>query len=184
MSGHKHADLMLEYAKDALTNENPWKLWELRLDGSYEWSVLHANPEWRSDFEYRRKPVKWSPVGGGWRVINNNSINNYISNKGSKEFGLHRPTKEQAERALIEMRRFNRLLALRDELCGDETFDSWNCEDNNIPKYYLNFNHYNYDKMIWDFEINYYVNYIGICFSSAETAKRACEMLNSGQVEL
>jgi len=35
-----------------------------------------------------------------------------------KEFGTERPTQQQAERAAVEMRKFNRLLALRDELCG------------------------------------------------------------------
>jgi hypothetical protein len=182
MIGHEHAWQMLQYAEDAAKTSAPWKLWEsCRIDES-SWSSLEAHPLWANNYKYRRKPVKWQPIGGEWFIASDDSVYNYPSRNDYKVF--ERPTKEQAERAAVEMRKFNRLLALRDELCCYETFDSWNCEDNNIPKYYLNFNHYNYDKMIWDFEINYYVNYTGICFSSAKTAQRACDMLNSGEVEL
>jgi hypothetical protein len=179
MSGHKHADLMLEYAKDALTNKTPWELWECKKRNDDNWGNIGTHhPVWLDDVEYRRKPVKWSPVGGGWRVINNNSINNYISNKGSKEFGLHRPTKEQAERALIEMRRFNRLLALRDELCGDDVPD-WNLEEFEKWKLFLHI----YDKK-WVVSLNRNHQDVSVYFTTQEHAQRACDMLNSGEVEL
>jgi hypothetical protein len=176
MSGHKHADLMLEYAKDALTNKTPWELWEVKMYD--KWESVTGNFNWYEGYEYRRKPVKWSPIGGGWRVINNNSINNYISNKGSKEFGLHRATKEQAERALVEMRKYNRLLALRDELCGDDVPD-WNLEEFEKWKLFLHI----YDKK-WVVSLNRNHQDVSVYFTTQEHAQRACDMLNSGEVEL
>ena len=66
------------------------------------------------------EPKKWSPVGGEYYICNGNTIKAPSSMNAPREFGIERPTKEQAERAAIQMRKFNRLLALRDELCGDD----------------------------------------------------------------
>ncbi len=50
---HPHAELMAEYAKDALETEYPWKRWEKELKS--EWTTCHANPVWNVDIRYRRK---------------------------------------------------------------------------------------------------------------------------------
>ena len=51
----KHAELMLQYAQDAMVSEKPWELWErTNLDGGWESCVTH--PMWRSSCDYRRKP--------------------------------------------------------------------------------------------------------------------------------
>ncbi len=60
---HKHAKLMMEYAKDAAVHDKPWKLWEmLTLIG--EWVELECHPRWYAHHVYRRKP----------RTININGI--------------------------------------------------------------------------------------------------------------
>lgn len=116
-------------------------------------------------------PVKWQPVGGVWRVISNGTVDNWISNNGSKEFGMQRPTEQQAERAAVEMRRFNRLLALRDELCGDDVGHT-------------------YEVMFDTEDKKWVVSDIGcfkgvtVGFKKESNAKRACDMLNSGEMEL
>lgn len=54
---HKHAHLMMFYAKDALESDEPWKNWEFRtLIRSHFWLRCTSSPTWRVDFEYRRKP--------------------------------------------------------------------------------------------------------------------------------
>ena len=55
MAKHKHAALMLQYAKDAAETDKPWERWEFcHMRGEY--SSLHGHPEWVEDNEYRRKP--------------------------------------------------------------------------------------------------------------------------------
>jgi hypothetical protein len=127
--------------------------------------------------EKQEKEVKqWSPVGGDFYV---NSFGKTVyllgaSDIKSKEFGLERPTEKQAERAAVEMRRFNRLLALRDELCGD---------DAELGIYHVIFQ--NRDGTYFMGYSEQQNNKIGsVRFTTKESAQRACEMLNSGEVEL
>lgn len=53
-SGHKHAALMVEYAKDAAKTDKPWLLWEYKCSGKFY--PLTAHPSWSTTNEYRRKP--------------------------------------------------------------------------------------------------------------------------------
>lgn len=55
--GHPHAALMVEYAKDALTNAKPWELWEFRISDRDQWTSRDTHPMWDSRVEYRRKPA-------------------------------------------------------------------------------------------------------------------------------
>ena len=55
MTAHKHAANMALYAKDALTTDKPWQLWEFSHD-SEEWKPLFNNPGWFENATYRRKP--------------------------------------------------------------------------------------------------------------------------------
>jgi len=123
------------------------------------------------------KLKKWSPVGGTWYIDANGIFRNSISTKNRIEFGTERPTEKQAERAAVEMRKFNRLLALRDELCGDDVVD-WNKDE---AKYYLCCNEKN---KTWDVNSNFVQNNSGIYFTTIKSAQHACDMLNSGEVEL
>jgi hypothetical protein len=124
------------------------------------------------------EPKKWSPVGGEWYVNSCGEINKIPSCVTTKEVGVERPTEQQAERAAIEMRRFNRLLALRDELCGDDVLD-WNLEEFEKWKLFLHI----YDKK-WVVSLNRNHQDVSVYFTTREHAQRACDMLNSGEVEL
>ena len=55
MSKHIHAELMLQYAVDALANAEPWLLWE---GGDHcGWFSLDSSPRWLTLTDYRRKEV-------------------------------------------------------------------------------------------------------------------------------
>ena len=123
------------------------------------------------------EPVKWQPEGGDWYIVNGGGVVKLATSSESREFGPERATKEQAERAAVEMRRFNRLLALRDELCGDEVVD-WN---DHKYKHYVYFSH-SCEKWFPEFNDDY--ESINPYFTSRELAQKACDMLNSGEVEL
>ena len=123
------------------------------------------------------KPKKWSPVGGEYYICNGNAIKAPSSMNAPREFGIERPTKEQVERAVIEMCRFNRLLALRDELCGDDLPD-WGSKTSDKWKVYRE-NKYGE----WNVGMQYMQD-VGVYFTTKEHAQRACDMLNSGEVEL
>ncbi len=69
MTAHKHAAMMLQYAKDAMETDRPWERWEFTRGGA--WQPCENNPEWFADKNYRRKPEmikvgKWEfpkPIG-------------------------------------------------------------------------------------------------------------------------
>ncbi|KAA1184912.1 hypothetical protein [Photorhabdus heterorhabditis] len=52
---HVHAELMLQYAHDALKTDAPWKLWEQSCTGG-KWIALNCNPNFLHEIKYRRKP--------------------------------------------------------------------------------------------------------------------------------
>ena len=89
---------------------------------------------------FPNEPVaKWQPKGGNFFIQSNGKVSEVVggSDTPHKEFGVERPARQQAEHAAVEMRRFNRLLALRDELCGDEVVD-WTDDE---EKYHIYFSH-------------------------------------------
>lgn len=57
ITGHPHADLMAEYAKDAAVNPEPWKLWQSQYSAN-RWDPLGDHPRWDVGTEYRRKPAE------------------------------------------------------------------------------------------------------------------------------
>jgi hypothetical protein len=133
-----------------------------------------------ADLESRSvaEPVKWQPKGGYFQIYCDGDVVSVDSFSHKKEFGTKRITKEQAERAAVEMRRFNRLLALRDELCGDELV-AWG--DDYTEKYRIYFSHGNGR---WYVTTDIFCESITPYFTTKEAAQRACDMLNSGEVEL
>ena len=66
MPKHIHADLMKQYAEDAMTTDEPWKLWEVYSDG-YGWRTRQSNPAWLEYVKYRRKQK--------YEVIFDNNLN-------------------------------------------------------------------------------------------------------------
>ena len=136
-----------------------------------------------ADLESRivAEPAKWQPKGGGFYINLCDEIDVVIdyaaSDKHSTQAGLERKTKAQAQRAAVEMRRFNRLLALRDELCRDEDVD-WTDDE---EKYYLYFSH---QSKCWYVSSDNFCESIAPYFTRENVAQRACDMLNSGEVGL
>ena len=125
------------------------------------------------------EPVKWQPKGGNFFIQSNGKMSEVVggSDTPHKEFGVERPERQQAERAAVEMRRFNRLLALRDELCGDEVVN-WSSNDS---KFYI---HFHTTDKVWFVGLEFQCQFIMPYFTTQETAQKACDMLNSGEVEL
>ena len=121
---------------------------------------------------------KWQPKGGYWQVDCEGDVVAVDSFSHQKEFGTKRITKEQAQRAAVEVRRFNRLLALRDELCGDEVV-AW--VDNYAEKFHI---YFNYVRGRWYLTSVISCESITPHFTTQDLAQKACDMLNSGEVEL
>ena len=53
--GHIHAELMAQYAEDAMAHSEPWKLWQIKT-GSFDWIDCKFSPTWDPSCEFRRKP--------------------------------------------------------------------------------------------------------------------------------
>ena len=54
---HKHAELMMEYAKDAMETAEPWLRWEVYSIIDNDWRPFtFYHPFWFSETQYRRKP--------------------------------------------------------------------------------------------------------------------------------
>jgi len=122
----------------------------------------------------KETPKKWSPVGGDFFINVDGSVEEGDTEREMRLFGLERPTQQQAEQAAVEMRKFNRLLALRDELCED---------DAGLGIYHVIFQ--NRDGTYFIGYSEQQNNEIGsVRFTTKESAQRACDMLNSGEVEL
>jgi hypothetical protein len=54
MGKHIHADLMLEYAKDAAESMTPWDKWECKTPSYPEWEDCITHPLWHQLNKYRR----------------------------------------------------------------------------------------------------------------------------------
>lgn len=126
------------------------------------------------------EPVKWQPKGGDWYVGYGGVVVESTTASSSRAFGLERATQTQAKRASVEMRRFNRLLALRDELCGDEVM-SLNWINSDKEKHNLCFSH---NRGKWLVSADFSCERIAPYFTNHNLAQKACDMLNSGEVEL
>lgn len=67
MGKHKHAEAMMEYAKDAQVTDKPWELWEVEIEadkcGGRRWSGLDRHPAWHPKLKYRRK-IKTINING------------------------------------------------------------------------------------------------------------------------
>jgi hypothetical protein len=60
LKNHKHAEAMMEYAKDAMETDKPWERWEFQTPGygSKSWTHLCIHPIWSEDKIYRKKETK------------------------------------------------------------------------------------------------------------------------------
>ena len=53
---HVHADLMLEYAKEAMQSDTPWDAFEYKEKEDTEWQPCNMQIAWFKSTEYRKKP--------------------------------------------------------------------------------------------------------------------------------
>lgn len=56
MAKHIYADLMMQFAQDALETDSPWERWEFMNRWAGEWWSCESIPVWDSGVLYRRKP--------------------------------------------------------------------------------------------------------------------------------
>lgn len=56
VEGHKHADMIMEYAKEAKVNPRPWEKFEFKSPYDSHWSELNTEMRFSTRLEYRRKP--------------------------------------------------------------------------------------------------------------------------------
>ena len=161
---------------------------QARGNKMFEYEIMIKNLEYRViELEKRTQcggastlgVRKWQPKGGNFFIQSNGKVSEVVggSDTPHKEFGVERPERQQAQCAAVEMRKFNRLLALRDELCGDELV-RWT---NDSSKYQVYFSH---AAELWYFQVGTLGETITPYFTTKETAQKACGMLNSGEVEL
>lgn len=119
------------------------------------------------------KPKPWEPKGGDWCVFVDGKVLEGDSEPLVSLFGMERPTKEQAEQAAVAMRRFNRLLAYRDEFAAGYIFQ------------YGGSNYYIYaNDQVWcagSVSINIHPTDV---YFPKDVADDLCRKLNSGAVIL
>ena len=56
MTKHIHAELMAQYAQDALETDEPQERWEFYDEKDGLWKGIFISPNWDPRTEYRRKP--------------------------------------------------------------------------------------------------------------------------------
>ena len=56
MPAHIHAELMKQYAEDAMTTAWPWELWQVFNTIYGDWEDASKLPDWDDGRKYRRKP--------------------------------------------------------------------------------------------------------------------------------
>ena len=56
MAKHIHAEMMMQYAQDAMETPRPWERWEMYGKVSCSWFPLGECFFWRPENQYRRKP--------------------------------------------------------------------------------------------------------------------------------
>ena len=66
---HKHAELMMQYAQDAMETDKPWELWEYSHSSSNGWRNLDEMPSWLIGNDYRRKPKMLSVTLASGEVV-------------------------------------------------------------------------------------------------------------------
>ena len=66
---HKHAELMMQYAQDAMETPRPWERWEFCVSSTGEWLSATSHPFWYDKCKYRRKPKMISVTLASGEVV-------------------------------------------------------------------------------------------------------------------
>ena len=122
---------------------------------------------------------QWSPKGGSWYIsTNSDSAVKSATSEASKEFGVERETKAEAEVAYKAIRSHSRLLAYVNEFDKDWEAD-WN--DSKQLKYYIHFDVLN---NTYDCIYNSHIKNISNVYMSKQCAINLVNKLNNGEVVL
>ena len=124
-------------------------------------------------------PKQWEPEGGDFFIAPDGQIiGGGESSYNYRHFGSERKTREAAERAAIEMRKFNRLLAYRDEFAPGYEPD-WN--DEGEEKTYVF-----QDRASGKYQVadNIICQTLGSVYMPVDVAIELRNKLNSGEVVL
>ena len=116
---------------------------------------------------------KWEPKGGKWWIDGCGSAGKSDTNDESRLFGHERETLQSAELAAVEMRKFNRLLAYRDEFAPGYEFVPGG---NNCYVYYAALGK-------WCYSVNMDSTAITV-YMPPQVASDLIDKLNSGEVVL
>ena len=69
---HKHAELMMQYAQDAMETPYPWERWEYQTESMQEgdvWNNCFPNPSFDVRYKYRRKPKMLSVTLANGEIV-------------------------------------------------------------------------------------------------------------------
>ena len=66
---HKHAELMMQYAQDAMETDKPWERWEFYNKPTESWLGTTNHPNWDTVYKYRRKPKMISVTLASGEVV-------------------------------------------------------------------------------------------------------------------
>ena len=72
MDKHVHAELMMQYAQDAMETPHPWERWEYQTESMQEgdvWNNCFPNPSFDVRYKYRRKPKMLSVTLASGEVV-------------------------------------------------------------------------------------------------------------------
>ena len=72
MTKHIHAELMMQYAQDAMETPYPWERWEYQTESMQEgdvWNNCFPNPSFDVRYKYRRKPKMISVTLASGEVV-------------------------------------------------------------------------------------------------------------------
>ena len=124
-------------------------------------------------------PKQWELEGGDYFIDPDGLIMDGVSVGNYRSFGTERKTREEAERAAIEMRKFNRLLAYRDEFAPGHEPD-WSDDSR---KYYI-YQQGIARNLLWDTSFNTRASTLCAVYMPEGVANELCRKLNSGEVVL
>ena len=69
MAKHIHAEMMMQYAQDAMETPRPWERWEMYGKVTGSWISLGECFFWRPENQYRRKPKMLSVTLASGEVV-------------------------------------------------------------------------------------------------------------------
>ena len=121
---------------------------------------------------------KWSPKSGKWAIDSDGDIFQWETTLATREFGTEYQTEEQAIKARDAMRKHNRLLAWL-----SENDDGWVADwDNKRQEKYFVY----YDAYSKNYKILFHIEHVLliVVYMSKANAKKLCDLLNRGIVEL